>query len=48
MVPLKYLSIFRRTLEMPLINCESNVILTWSANYFLLAVTVANQLSPFA
>ena len=29
MVPLKYLS--RRTLEMPLINCEVNLILTWSS-----------------
>ena len=27
MVPLKYLSNFRRTLEMPLINCEVNLIL---------------------
>ena len=32
MVPFKYLSNFRRTLEMPLINCEVNFILTWSAN----------------
>ena len=31
MVPLKYLSNFWRTLEMPLINCEVNLILTWSA-----------------
>ena len=30
MVPLKYLSNFCRTLEMPLINCETNLILTWS------------------
>ena len=29
-VPLKYLSYFWRTLEMPLINCEVNLILTWS------------------
>ena len=29
-VPLKYLSNFSRTLEMPLINCEVNLILTWS------------------
>ena len=29
-VPLKYLSNFWRTLEMPLINCEFNLILTWS------------------
>ena len=28
-VPLKYLNNFWRTLEMPLINCEVNLILTW-------------------
>ena len=28
-VPLKYLSNFWRTLEMPLIRCEINPILTW-------------------
>ena len=31
MIPLKYLSNFWRTLEMPLINCEVDVILTWSS-----------------
>ena len=31
MVPLKYLSNFWRTLEMPLIKCEVNLILTWSS-----------------
>ena len=31
-VPLKYLSNFWKTLEMPLINCEVNLILTWSKN----------------
>ena len=31
MVPLKYLSNFWRTLEMSLINCEINLILTWSS-----------------
>ena len=30
MVPLKYLSNFWRTLEIPLINCKVNLILTWS------------------
>ena len=29
-VPLKYLSNFWRTLEMPLINCEVNLIFAWS------------------
>ena len=31
MVSLKYLSNFWRTLEMPLINCKVNLILTWSS-----------------
>ena len=31
MVLLKYLSNFWRTLEIPLINCEVNIILTWSS-----------------
>ena len=31
MVPLKYLSNFWRNLEMPLINCKFNLILTWSS-----------------
>ena len=30
MVPLKYLGNFWRTLEMPLINCEVSLVLTWS------------------
>ena len=32
MVPLKYLGNFRRILERPLINCEVNLAMTWSAN----------------
>ena len=31
-VPLKYLGNFWRTLEMPLINCEVELFLTWSAD----------------
>ena len=31
-VPLKYFNTFWRTLYMPLINCEINLILTWSKN----------------
>ena len=31
MVPLKYLSNFWRTLEVPLSNCEVNLFLTWSS-----------------
>ena len=47
MVPLKYLSNFWRTLEMPLINCEVNLILTWSANYVIVSTNVANQGATF-
>ena len=36
MVPLKYLSNFCRTLEMPLIDCEVGLILDWSANCVLI------------
>ena len=32
LVPLQYLSNFWRTLEMPIINCEVELILTWSKN----------------
>ena len=34
MVSLKYLSNFWRTLEIPLLNCEINLILTWSSTYY--------------
>ena len=43
MVPLKYLSNFCRTLEMPLINCEINLILTWSTNCVIVSTNIANQ-----
>ena len=39
MVPLKYLSNFWRTLEMPLINCEVNLILTWSKDCVISSAT---------
>ena len=32
MVSLKNLSSFRKTLEMSLLNCEINLIISWSAN----------------
>ena len=41
MVPLKYLSNFWRTLEVPLINCEVNLILTWSST-----CVIANSAGP--
>ena len=34
-VSLKHLSNFWRTLEMPLVNCEVNLILTWSKDCFI-------------
>ena len=45
MVPLKYLSNFWRTLEMPLINCEVNLILTWSSTC---VITNSNGAGRFA
>ena len=47
MVPLKYLSNFWRTLEMPLINCEVELILTWSANCVIIYTNVHNQIPTF-
>ena len=42
-VPLKYLSNFWRTLEMPLINCEMNLILTWSSTCVVTYCTSARR-----
>ena len=47
MVPLKYLSNFWRTLEIPLISCEISLQLKWSKNCILVADTAANQNPPF-
>ena len=46
-VALKYLSNCCRTLEMLLINCEINLISTWSVNHFLVAGNVAYQVPTF-
>ena len=48
MVTLKYLSNFWRTLEMPLINCEVDLILTWSSTCVLIATNILNQNATFA
>ena len=45
MVPLKYLSNFWRTLEMPLINCEVSLILMWSSTC---VITDSNSAGTFA
>ena len=41
-VPLKHLSNFWRTLEMPLVNCETNLILTLSENCVLTSKATRN------
>ena len=38
-VPLKHFSNFWRTLEVPLINCEINLILTWSVDCVIYSAT---------
>ena len=43
-VPLKYLSNFRGTLEMSLINCEVNLILTWSPTCVISSATGETKL----
>ena len=43
MVPLKYLSNFWRTLEMPLINCEVKLCLTWSSTCVITDSTGAEK-----
>ena len=47
MVPLKYLNNFCRNLEMHLINCEINFILTRSPNCVIVSTNVANQNATF-
>ena len=47
MVPLKFLSNFWRTLEMPLINCEYELILSRFANFLIIYTNVANQVPIF-
>ena len=47
MVPLKYLSNFWRTLEMPLISCEIELILDWSANCLIIYTNIDNEVPTF-
>ena len=42
-MPLKYLSNLWRTLEIPLINCEVNLILTWSSTCVITNSTGAGR-----
>ena len=43
MVPLKCLSNFWRTLQVPFINCEINLDLNWSKNCIIAVTNVAAQ-----
>ena len=47
MIPLKYLSNFWKTLEVPLINCEVELILTWSVGCVIIYTDVANKNPTF-
>ena len=48
MVPLNYLRNFWRTLEIALISCEINLILTWSADCVMVSTNNVNQAATFA
>ena len=45
-IPLKHLSNFWRSLNIPLINCEVELILTWSKNCVLADMTVNTDADP--
>ena len=45
-IPLKHLSNFWRTLNIPLINCEVELILTWSKTCVLADMTVDADADP--
>ena len=45
-IPLKYLSNFWKSLNIPLINCEVELILTWSKNCVLADMTVNAAANP--
>ena len=47
MVPLKYLSNFWRTLEMPLINCEVTLILNWSERCVIVSTETEGKNARF-
>ena len=47
MVPLKYLSNFWRTPEMPLINCEVELVLNGSANCVITYTNIADHVPIF-
>ena len=48
MVPLKYISNFWITLEMPLINCDINLSLNWSKKRIIVVTDVTDQIITFS
>ena len=48
MVPLRYLSNFWRTLEIPLINSKITLDLSWSGNCVIVATNVVAQAATFS
>ena len=48
MVPLKYISNFWITLEMPLINCHINLSLNWSKKRIIVVTDVTDQIITFS
>ena len=47
-MPLKHSSNFWRTLNIPLINCDINLILTWSENCLLIQSKATRDADPDA
>ena len=45
--PLKYWSIFWKSLEMQLINCEINLMLTWSEDCIIIPGGINDQVTTF-
>ena len=48
MVPLQYLSNFLGSLEMPFINCEITLDLSWSKNCVIVATNLVAQVAAFS
>ena len=46
-VPLKYVSNFFRSLEMPLVNCKIDLELTWNKDCMISSANAAGQVVPF-
>ena len=47
MVPLKLLKYFCKTVEATLTNYETNLILTWFVNYFIIDASPDNYIPTF-